>query len=237
MQSNYKIHQIQQQILEKLAVTDFLQFNQLLIDEIGSEHMNYHLKKLIDIGFVEKFASRYKLTDIGKDYVSSLDDEAKIVEKQPKVSVLIHGVRQNPQTKEIEFLLNRRLTQPYLGKIGRIGGKVRFGETFEQAARRELFEETGLSAENLVLENIYRKMRKRETGDFVQDVIFLIYFTTGFSGKLIEKTEYQENIWVSKREIKDNPDKFDLYDDLVLEDRLNALPLSISENVNIADGF
>lgn len=198
--------------------------------------MNYYLKKLLKLELVQKTDNQYSLTDIGKDYVNSLDDETKLTEKQPKTSVIIFGVRKNEQNGEIEFLLNRRLEQPYLGKIGRIGGKVRFGERLEDAARRELMEETGLKVESLTLETIYRKIRKR--GDvYVQDVIFYVYFGTGFSGELVTKTKFQDNFWVSNREISENPEKYDLYDDLVLEDRLVPKPFSISENTGVAQDF
>ncbi|MFW5720493.1 MAG: hypothetical protein ACOCXT_05705 [Candidatus Dojkabacteria bacterium] len=80
-------------------------------------------------------------------------------------------------------------------------------------------------------------MRKRENGDFIQDVMFFIYFATGFSGTLIKKTSFQENFWVSKKELLRNPAKYDLYPDLVLEERLVPQTLRIEENIAIAEGF
>ncbi|NTV31370.1 NUDIX domain-containing protein [candidate division WWE3 bacterium] len=230
------IHEIQVHILQRLSTTSYLRFNQLVMTDVASEHMNYHLKKLILLGYVIKSDDHYTLSDSGKDYVNLLDDETRIVERQPKIAVIIHGVRLNEQTHEVEFLLNKRLEQPYLGKVGRVGGKVRFGETLEQAAQRELYEETHLTAQCFVLEQLYRKMRKREDGLFVQDVLFFIFFVTDFSGELLEKTAYQENFWISKKALLGRKD-LDPYDDLILEERLSPLPFGVEERVGIAEGY
>lgn len=237
MHTELKVHKYQKEILEKLSTSIFHKFNNLIIEGLKSEHMNYHLKKLLGFGLVEKIGDQYTLTDFGKDYVNSLDDETKLIEKQPKVTVLIYGVRKNEDTKEVEFLFNRRLEQPYLGKVGRIGGKVRFGEKYEDAARRELIEETGLQVKNLTLEMIYRKIRKREDNTFVQDSLFFIYFATQFTGNLIIKTKFQENFWVSKKELLANSNKYDLFDNTILEERLEPKELTVEENTDIAIGF
>lgn len=229
------LHEHQLQILERLTSNGALRFNQLLFDGVTSEHMNYHLKKLIAIEYVEKISELYQLTDMGKDFVNSLDDETKLVEKQPKTAVIVNGVRLGSRGK-IEFLLNRRLEHPYFGKVGRVGGKVRFGEMLEDAARRELFEETGLTAKSLVLEMIYRKMRKREDGTVVQDVIFYIFHASDLQGELKIRTEFQENFWVTKAEVFNNP-AYDPYDDLILDERLDPKPFTIEENINIAEGY
>ena len=50
-----------------------------------------------------------------------------------------------------EVLLARRGRAPALGAWGLPGGAQELGETAEQAARRELLEETGLTAGNLLL--------------------------------------------------------------------------------------
>lgn len=233
-----KLHYYQRELVEKLALTPMLRFNELLIDGLESEHMNYHLKKLVEFDLVAKGKTHYRLTDAGKDYSNLLDDDSKAPEKQPKTSIIIWGVRKN-EAGEIEYLVNRRLRQPYYGKVGRLTGKVRFGEALQQAAERELYEETGLTAKFYQLQEIYRKMRKREDGAFVQDVLFYIFFVKDFSGTLIEKTPFQENFWVTKHDVETRSD-LDLYDDFEVENysgRLEPKPLAVRENLGIAEGF
>lgn len=136
------IHFIQTEILRKLSLTMGLKFNQLLVHDLQSVHVNYHLQKLVSLKLVKKENGIYHLTNLGKDHTNQMDDIARNIEKQPKTSILITGVRQRV-TGEIEFLLTKRLKHPFFGKVAELTGKVKFGETFEQAARRELFEETG----------------------------------------------------------------------------------------------
>lgn len=234
--SEIKLHYYQKALMKKLTLSkDGRRFNQLIVKGLESEHMNYHLKQLVEVGFVIKEKQYYILTDKGKDYSNLLDDGLTVTEKQPKTSIIIWGVRKNSQG-ETEHLLNKRLRQPYYGKVGRITGKVQFGETFKEAAARELYEETGLIAKNYTLEEVYRKIRKRDNNEFVQDVIFYIFFVTDFSGKLIAKTPFQENFWITKKELY-KTDKYDLYDDFAWEDRTKPKKLVVSEHVGLAEGF
>lgn len=225
---NLKLHELQNRLLKKLSQTRRARFNDLLIEGLASEHMNYHLKKLIDYGLVAKNGS-YHLTDQGKDYVNLMDDEVEMIERQPKTSVLIRVIRKN-QAGDIEHLCSRRLKQPYLGKVGKIGGKVRFGETIQQAAQRELFEETGLQAKEFFLEEIFHKLRHRENGEFVQDVIFYCLLVKEVHGELIEKTDWQENFWVTSDEVF-NSGKYDVFDSLTLPNEEQPRPLKFVESV------
>jgi len=234
--TNIVLHKYQQDILKKLVFKRKCRFNELLIEGLESEHMNYHLKKLIKDSIVEKNDDTYILTDSGKEYSDSLDDNIKFIEKQPKTSIIIRAVRKNPKTQQTEHLLNKRLREPYYGKVGRLAGKVQFGETLEQAAARELFEETGLKAQKIVLEEIYRKMRYRKDGKFVQDVIFYIFFVSELKGKMIKKTEYQENFWISEKDAG-KTENLDLYDDFIWVNSDKPQKLTVTENIALADGF
>ncbi len=231
---NFSLHNLQNALLKKLSTRPRARFNDLLIDGLGSEHMNYHLKKLMDYGLVAKDGG-YFLTDKGKDYVNMMDDEVEFIERQPKTSVLIHAIRKNG-LGEVEHLCSRRLKQPYLGKVGKIGGKVRFGETLEQAARRELFEETGLEAKELFLEEIYHKLRYRENGEFIQDVLFYCFLVRGLYGDFITRTEYQENFWATRDELF-NSGKHDLFDGFVCAEDFTPKPLEFIESVAKVEGY
>ena len=183
---------------------------------------------------VTKKENRYLLTDKGKDYTSLMDDQIELIEKQPKSSVLLHVLRISNNIV-VEHLLNKRLRQPYFGKIGRVTGKVRFGETLKQTAIRELYEETGLRAGKIFLEKVYHKLRHRDDGTYIQDALFYCFFVTEITGMLIEKTHFQENFWMTAKKVKNR--NLDIYDDLDLGNRLTPLPLHFVEEDKLADGF
>ena len=54
-----------------------------------------------------------------------------------------------------EVLLIKRNQEPFKGQWGLPGGKVEFGETLVQAAKREAFEETGVTAQVIGLAGLY----------------------------------------------------------------------------------
>jgi len=139
-------------------------------------------------------------------------------------------------TGSIEYLLNRRLRHPYFGKVGRLSGKVQFGEALVDAAKRELFEETGLTAQTWNLEEMYRKTRFREDGTPVQDVFFYKFFVTDFSGTMIDTTPYQENFWATKHDVF-SKNEFDPYDDLDLDERDTPQDFKLVEACGDAEGY
>jgi ADP-ribose pyrophosphatase YjhB (NUDIX family) len=204
------LHKFQYLILKNLAYNPALKFSDLQIEELTSKHFNYHLKRLVELGLVEKESALYKLTVKGKDFVNLLNDEKSEIEKQPKVSVLICVVEEVNGKKS--YLMSKRLKHPYLAKIGNYTGKVRFGETFEEAAARELKEETGLQAD-FTLTKLYHKLAYNDKDQCVQDNIFVTFLAENISGDLTEKTEDTENIWLTHDELLQRKDE--LFNDVL----------------------
>lgn len=227
-----KIHKYQQKILKKLMYNPKLRFTDLHDKSITSEHFTYHLHKLVENGLITKQGKKYLLTNLGKDYVGMLNDKSYEVEKNPKVSVLVYIQRIN-KDGTIEFLMQKRLKQPYYGKVGNVTGKVQFGETFTEAARRELKEELGLEAD-LEFKHIYHKVRIDEKGHTVQDNVFAVFMATNPRGKL-KKSSDAEPFWTTRKSLYKRKDLFDdMLDNLekVLESKYRFV-----ESVQKVEGY
>lgn len=235
MTHSKKLHKIQKQIIKELTTKPSLRFSELDLKFVDSEQLSYHIRRLIDKGYIVKVEDKYTLTDFGKDYCSLTDDNIEELERQPKTSVVIYVSRINQETNEEETLVCKRLRHPYFGKVGRIGGKVRFGEKLEDAVKRELKEETGLISKDCGLERIYRKMRKNQFEEFIQDVIFYIFSVTEFTGEIIDNIGIQENFWLSKTRFKTDK-TLDLYDDFEFSIS-HKNNLEVIESIDMNNGF
>lgn len=88
-----------------------------------------------------------------------------------------------------EVLLQKRLD----GSWGLPGGLMDLGESFEQVAKREILEETGLVVENLKLLNVYSGSEyylKVPNGDELYSAT-AVYYTKDISGDM--KIDYSES--------------------------------------------
>lgn len=193
------IHETQIAILRHLLFSPSAGFAQLQKDtNLTSDHFNFHIKKLLERGYVEKHAEKYTLTPAGKEYANRLDTDENEIERQPKVSVVLVVERQHNGRRE--FLCQQRLKQPYFGFWGRLGGKVRWGESFEEAAERELLEETNLRA-TFTYKMLFRKRDyKKESGELLEDKAFVIMYTNDASGELMVDFEGGHNEWLTQDE-------------------------------------
>jgi 8-oxo-dGTP pyrophosphatase MutT (NUDIX family) len=89
-----------------------------------------------------------------------------------------------------DVLLQKR----HNGSWGLPGGLMDLGESFEDVAKREVFEETGLRVENLKLLNVFSGSDyylKIENGDELYSVT-AVYYTKDVSGEM--KIDYSESV-------------------------------------------
>lgn len=191
------IHTVQASILRQLLFTPRASFVDLQKEtNLSSDHFTFHIKKLIESGLIEKNASQYQLTLTGKEYANRMDTDSHVIERQPKVSTLLIVERTLPDGT-YQYLVQQRLKQPFYGFWGLFGGKVGWGESFEDTAERELKEESGLDG-TFVYKFLHRKRDyKKSDNSLLEDKVFAVMFCDNASGTLKTEFEGGHNEWVT----------------------------------------
>ena len=87
-----------------------------------------------------------------------------------------------------KVLLIQRNRKPYFGMWSLPGGRLEPGETPEEAAQREVLEETGLNCFRLMP---IRKMHLGDAGNFLLQV----FATEGFEGEIVTSDEVSAHRW------------------------------------------
>ncbi|MBP7775209.1 MAG: NUDIX domain-containing protein [Candidatus Saccharimonas sp.] len=191
------VHAAQMQILRHLLLAESARYSELQKKtDLSSDHFNFHITKLTDVGYVQKDDDRYRLTRRGKEYANRMDTDENVIEKQPKLSVVL--VIEHDDGR---ILQQERLKQPYYGFWGFPTGKIRWGETIIEAAARELMEETGLNA-TLREAGVFHKMDyDKITSELLEDKYFCIIHGTHPTGELIIDAEGHHNEWLVHEEV------------------------------------
>jgi hypothetical protein len=111
MFSSTHMHHIQRAILLKLASTSYLRFSQLQPPHVPNNTFSYHLKKLLEMGYVESTTHGYTATRKALKITQSVDTERH--RTQPVSLVVLHIT--NPQN---EVLLIKRASRPFKDWLG-----------------------------------------------------------------------------------------------------------------------
>lgn len=194
------LHDIQLAILNKLLFSPSLRYTEMKPDQkMDNNQFDFHLDKMIEVGYVVKIEEGYTLTASGKEYANRLDTDVVQIERQAKIGVVLK--LRKSINDETYYLIQKRLKQPYYGYFGMITGKVRFGETAIETANRELEEESGLKAD-LTLIQVIHKMDYAEDGQLLEDKFFFVFIGDEPEGKFLEEIEGGTNFWMTRSEIE-----------------------------------
>lgn len=212
MSHEVKIHDAQTAILRELLFHPQATFATLQKQTaMSSDHFNFHVQKLVDLGLVEKVArGTYTLTPKGKEHANKLDTDSNTVERQPKAAVLM--VIEKQVDGRALYLIQERLKQPFYGFWCCPSGKIRWGETIIDAAERELLEETGLRATHRFAGIYHELVYEQESGDQLEDKIFFVIHCTDTNGSILESFEGGRNVWMTREEASKKSKIFTSFD-------------------------
>ena len=220
------LHLAQTKILRELLFMPTARFAELQkASGLESDHVKFHIKRLVELGYVNKIGNAYQLSVTGKEYANKLDTDAGVIERQPKVAVLLVVEQYNPKTHMAEYLLQKRLKHPYFSFWGAPTGKVRWGETLRDTAMRELKEETGLTGTFEYRGIYHERVRHQETGEIIEDKLFQLMFCDRFNGKLQVEFDGGHNAWRTLEDMMLESKKYKGFETEIAA-CLNSIPLT-----------
>lgn len=195
MSHEVKLHTVQTSILRSLLFQPTGTYGSLQqLTDLSSDHFNFHIARLVELGLVEKVSrGTYRLSVAGKEYANRLDTDNNTVERQPK-SAVIFGLSRD-KDGVTEYLFQERRKNPYYGFWGLPSGKIRWGETIVETARRESLEETGLDADFTIASVYHEAVRDTKTNEIIEDKIFFLVRGSHVRGILVEDFEGGHNEW------------------------------------------
>lgn len=238
MKQEITLHPAQVTILRELLFKPHARFSELNTTDLSSDHFTFHVKALVDGSLISKVDDNYSLTPAGKEFANRFDVDSEVVkvEKQAKVGVNITCIKEEDGRRF--FLLQQRLKQPYYGHWGCMTGKIKWGESVIETAKRELEEETGLTAD-LTMVGIKHKTDSDTNGNLLEDKFFFKFIGFNPKGELIENFEGGHNRWVEESEIsklspvfQDLPEVF-----TTIENYLDTKKLTFEEKTYTVENF
>jgi len=167
-------------------------FSELNVKDMSSDHFTYHIKYLLDRGYIEKKESKYYITFRGKKLMSDIDLKGKKYDLF-RFSVTVNVVKEIGGKKNI--LVQERNRHPYINDVNTIAGKVKQGESVKDAAIRKFKEETGLLISNINVLGTLRKIREDTEGNIVEDVVYTVTYAQNPTGELQEQNEWGKHRW------------------------------------------
>jgi len=227
-----KIHEFQISILRELLFKPEARFRDLKKVDVTNDHFTFHINHLIKEGLIIKQNGRYSLTDQGKEFANRMDTDALKLERQAKLAIAIHAVRKNKGVTE--YLVHRRLKEPFYGWYGSHSGKVRWGENPLDCAQREFLEETGLAGK-FTLKGIVHYHHFHKDGRLLEDKYFWVFRVENTKGDFKEKVPEGENIWMTEKEYRELKNVFATFDEII--DVINGKKLVYIDRTKFVESY
>lgn len=189
------MHHIQQNIIKHLAHTSPLRFSQLQPANVPNNTFSYHLKKLVEAGYIAPTVKGYVATRKAMKTMGYGNDAQAKRTFAPLMITMVYVVSDKGR-----ILLIKRVHRPFNGWYGIPSGLMHQGETIQAAAQRELLEKTGLDAPvgiEFVSVLDFKYLQADSADLFVHAVAFVYtYRYHGSHTALLEhKSDYGELRW------------------------------------------
>lgn len=183
-------HYLQRDIVYRLAFSEGERFSDLKPDDIENKLFNYHLKKLVSAGYVEKTnEGLYRLTAEGRRVgVGAFKTHHMSTERA--YSVLLFAIR---RSVDGAWLLYRRNTHPLRGLSGFMHTTPISTEDTLARAHDECLHKTGLEGSFEVIGNGYFRVYD---GDELESFThFTLLKCDDIKGELVQNDELAEYYW------------------------------------------
>ena len=183
-------HHIQKNIVYTLAFSDGMRFSELKPDELENKAFDYHLKKVIRAGLVEKtIGGLYVLTSEGKRVgKGALKNQTRMIDRA--YSTLLLAIR---RADDGAWLLMRRKSQPLRGLTGFMNAQPTHEQQIVETAAQVCREETGLAGEFVVQGHGY--FRTARGGSVESFIHFTLLVCNDIQGELRQNSSLAEYYW------------------------------------------
>lgn len=183
-----KLHEIRLNILRILLFATSKRYSEIKPADMEGSHFKFHMDTLISAKLINKDDNgMYSLSSSGKELANQMDSINMQMRKQSKVSAKICCIRK--VNEENEYLLYKREKNPFYGFQGFPNSKIWYGASFEEGAKKGLFNETNLEGIPELFAIRHYKVYDKESDRLLEDKTMYMYKVLDPGGELISKKD------------------------------------------------
>lgn len=217
MALSMQMHHIQRDILMRLSDRSPQRFSELQPKNIANNTFTYHLKRLMDLGYIEQGSDGYSATRKALKAVT-YQANSEIVRSSPPLLLTMLYITDGHG----RIMLMKNKGQPFAGWYGLPSGMIHHSEKIEDAARRELYEKTAIrSSKNLSFGGVLDfRYNHRTTNDTFVHAIAFVY-----------KYQYKSDKPETEAKLQADELKWSSFDQDTILPEVNAVKLLIESNM------